>query len=66
MIHEEEHIIFIIELGRLIEDYHNCNDEKTRDIIYKDIMLLSDVINPKYDYVNHKAKYQNTCKVQQV
>ncbi|MED1201918.1 hypothetical protein [Heyndrickxia acidicola] len=65
MIHEEEHIIFIIELGRLIEDYHNCKDEKTKDIIYKDIMLLSDVINPKYDYISDKNKF-DTFKMHHV
>jgi hypothetical protein len=45
MIHEEEKLIFIRELGRLIEDYQRCNDMQFKEQIYEDIMQLIEVIN---------------------
>ena len=45
MINEEEKLIFIKELGRLIEDYQNCYDNDFQEQIYEDIMHLISVIN---------------------
>ena len=45
MINEEEKLIFIKELRRLIEDYQNCYDNDFQEQIYEDIMHLISVIN---------------------
>lgn len=45
MINEEEKLIFIKELGRLIEDYQKCIDNDFQEQIYEDIMHLISVIN---------------------
>jgi hypothetical protein len=45
MIHEEEKLIFIRELGRLIEDYQRCSDMQFKEQIYEDIMQLIEVIH---------------------
>lgn len=45
MINEEEKLIFIKELGRLIEDYQKCYDNDFQEQIYEDIMHLISVIH---------------------
>ncbi|WP_162990090.1 hypothetical protein [Mesobacillus foraminis] len=45
MIYEDEKLIFIKELGRLIEDYQKCEDQKYKELIYDDIMQLIEIIN---------------------
>lgn len=45
MINEEEKLIFLKELGRLIEDYKRCCDDEYQEQIYEDIMHLINVIN---------------------
>lgn len=45
MINAEEKLIFIKELGRLIEDYQKCYDDEYQEQIYEDIMHLISVIN---------------------
>jgi hypothetical protein len=45
MIAVEENLIFIKELGRLFDEYSQCEDEKLKDEIYKDIQLLGEAIN---------------------
>lgn len=44
MVAGEEHLIFIKELGRLFNDYSECNDDKLKQEIYKDIQLLGKAI----------------------
>ncbi|WP_018660227.1 hypothetical protein [Heyndrickxia acidiproducens] len=41
----EEHVIFIIELGRLLEDYRKCRDERIKLCIYEDILLIGRAIH---------------------
>jgi hypothetical protein len=45
MINDEERLIFLRELGRLIEDYNKCCDDHYQEQIYEDIMHLISVIN---------------------
>lgn len=45
MIAAEEHLLFIKELGRLFDEYANCEDNELRNEIYKDIQLIGKVIN---------------------
>ncbi|WP_226085107.1 MULTISPECIES: hypothetical protein [Mesobacillus] len=45
MINEEEKLIFLKELGRLIDDYKRCCDDEYQERIYEDIMHLINVIN---------------------
>ncbi|CAM4023606.1 hypothetical protein QNH36_13935 [Mesobacillus sp. AQ2] len=45
MINEEEKLIFLKELGRLIDDYKRCCDDEYQEQIYEDIMQLINVIN---------------------
>lgn len=40
-----EHLLFIKELGRLIEDYVNCFDSNIKKEIFKDIKLLGKAID---------------------
>ncbi|MDQ0242620.1 hypothetical protein J2S09_000156 [Bacillus fengqiuensis] len=40
----DETLLFIKELGRLMDDYEKCDDREAKDEIYKDILLLSDAI----------------------
>ncbi|SFB24211.1 MULTISPECIES: hypothetical protein [unclassified Bacillus (in: firmicutes)] len=40
-----EHLLFIKELGRLIEDYVNCFDSRVKSEIFKDIKLLGKAID---------------------
>ncbi|MGE8206664.1 hypothetical protein ACQKP0_19325 [Heyndrickxia sp. NPDC080065] len=49
MIQEEEHLLFIKELGRLLQDFNHCDDEEIKKEILIDITLLSNVINPDYE-----------------
>ncbi|WP_423406901.1 hypothetical protein AABM38_13480 [Heyndrickxia sp. MSNUG] len=44
MVAIEEHLIFIKELGRLFDDYSQCEDEKLKIEIYKDIQLIGEAI----------------------
>ncbi|MBU8754155.1 hypothetical protein [Priestia megaterium] len=50
MINEQETLLFIKELGRLLKDYQNCSNTSVKSEIYKDIVLLSNVI--QLDHVN--------------
>ncbi|MEH7469521.1 hypothetical protein V7195_23640, partial [Priestia megaterium] len=50
MINEQETLLFIKELGRLLKDYQNCSNASVKSEIYKDIVLLSNVI--QLDHVN--------------
>lgn len=45
MLHEEEYLLLIQELGRLYEDYHKCDKEDIKQAIYSDILLLSEAID---------------------
>jgi hypothetical protein len=45
MINDEEKLIFLKELGRLIDDYKKCCDDEYQEQIYEDIMHLISVIN---------------------
>ncbi|NHM31581.1 hypothetical protein [Neobacillus terrae] len=40
-----ENLMFIRELGRLMSDYRNCNDNDIKRAIYKDIELLGKALN---------------------
>jgi hypothetical protein len=44
IIKNEEMLIFINELGLLIEEYKRCRNEEIKELIYDDILLLSEVI----------------------
>jgi len=44
MVAVEEHLIFIKELGRLFDEYSQCEDEKLKNEIYKDIQLIGEAI----------------------
>ncbi|KKB38824.1 hypothetical protein [Bacillus thermotolerans] len=44
MIHESELTIFIKELGKLIDEYYKCSEERIKQEIHQDIQLLSSVI----------------------
>ena len=50
MINEQETLLFIKELGRLLKDYQNCSNASVKSEIYKDIVLLSNII--QLDHVN--------------
>lgn len=45
MLNEEEKLIFLKEIGRLIDDYKRCCDNEYQEQIYEDIMHLINVIN---------------------
>jgi hypothetical protein len=45
MVAVEEHLIFIKELGRLFDEYSQCEDEKLKTEIYKDIQLIGEAIS---------------------
>jgi hypothetical protein len=45
MINNDEYLIFIAELDRLVDDYHKCSDAGMRESIHEDITLLSEVIS---------------------
>lgn len=49
MIREDEHLLFIKELGRLFQDFNHCDNEEVKKEILIDIMLLSNVINPDHE-----------------
>jgi hypothetical protein len=40
-----EHLIFISEYGRLLEEYKSCLDLGIKQEIYKDITLIGKVIS---------------------
>ncbi|MFP7736990.1 hypothetical protein ACLHDF_27355 [Priestia aryabhattai] len=44
MITEQEMLLFIKELGHLLRNYKECNEELLKQEIYKEILLLSAVI----------------------
>ncbi|WLR57056.1 hypothetical protein LC048_09390 [Mesobacillus subterraneus] len=44
MIAVEEHLLFIKELGRLFDEYTQCEDKELKIEIYKDIQLLGEAI----------------------
>ncbi|MFC3883816.1 hypothetical protein ACFOU2_10005 [Bacillus songklensis] len=44
MLYNDEILLFIEELGRLLNDYNKCEEGTIKQEIYKDILLLSDVI----------------------
>lgn len=46
MVKNDERIIFIIELGRLLDEYHKCPYEAVKKSIYEDIVLLRHAIDP--------------------
>jgi hypothetical protein len=43
---EKELLLFIKELGHLLEDHKRCKNKRVKKEIYQDILLLSDVIDP--------------------
>ncbi|MGG1219922.1 hypothetical protein ABE236_20985 [Priestia endophytica] len=43
---EKELLLFIKELGHLLEDHKRCENKRVKKEIYQDILLLSDVIDP--------------------
>jgi hypothetical protein len=46
MVKDLEILMFIKELGRLLEDYKKCTDETVKAMIQDDIMFLTKIINP--------------------
>ncbi len=57
MINEQETLLFIKELGRLLKDYQNCSNTSVKSEIYKDIVLLSNVI--QLDHVERFLRLEN-------
>ncbi|MEK4029107.1 MULTISPECIES: hypothetical protein [Bacillaceae] len=45
MLSDSELVIFIKELGKLIDEYYDCPKEAIRKEIHQDILLLCSVIN---------------------
>ncbi|MBT2639606.1 MULTISPECIES: hypothetical protein [unclassified Bacillus (in: firmicutes)] len=45
MVAVEEHLLFIKELGRLFDEYAQCENKELKNEIYKDIQLLGEAIN---------------------
>ncbi|SFC35873.1 hypothetical protein SAMN05443252_10339 [Bacillus sp. OV322] len=39
------HLLFIKELGRLLNEFNNCDDDQVKNIIYQDIFLLRDALH---------------------
>ncbi|MFP3844917.1 hypothetical protein [Priestia filamentosa] len=52
IIREKELLLFIKELGLLLEDYKKCKDKAVQKEIQQDILLLSKVIDPNKEW-NH-------------
>ncbi|MDT9755765.1 hypothetical protein RP319_06170 [Heyndrickxia coagulans] len=46
MVKNDERFFFIIELGRLLDEYHKCPYEAVKKSIYEDIVLLRHAIGP--------------------
>lgn len=46
MVKNDERFFFIIELGRLLDEYHKCPYEAVKKSIYEDIVLLRHAIDP--------------------
>ena len=46
MIKDLEILMFIKELGRLLEDYKRCTDETIKTMIHDDILFLTKIIHP--------------------
>ncbi|MFC3885877.1 hypothetical protein ACFOU2_21330 [Bacillus songklensis] len=44
MLQDDEILLFIQELGRLLNDYNKCEEKAIKQEIYQDILLLSGVI----------------------
>ncbi|MFD2216460.1 hypothetical protein [Metabacillus endolithicus] len=40
MLSKTDQILFIRELGRLQNDFKNCNSDQVREFIHQDILLL--------------------------
>ncbi|GER65710.1 hypothetical protein BpJC4_01810 [Weizmannia acidilactici] len=51
MVKEEETLLFIIDLGRLLDDYRKCPYESVKKSIYEDILLIGCVIHPDHDEI---------------
>ncbi|WP_199484495.1 hypothetical protein [Peribacillus glennii] len=47
MINNDEALIFLEEIGRLINDYYRCEDHEIKNQIFKDIQLLASAISPE-------------------
>ncbi|WP_197280064.1 hypothetical protein [Bacillus sp. FJAT-27251] len=45
MINNDEYLLFIAELDRLVDDYHKCPDSGLKERIQEDITLLAEVIS---------------------
>jgi hypothetical protein len=45
MINNDEYLLFIAELDRLVDDYHKCPDIGLKERIQEDITLLAEVIS---------------------
>ncbi|MCM3092304.1 MULTISPECIES: hypothetical protein [unclassified Cytobacillus] len=45
MIKECEYLSFIKEIGRLVNDYYRCNDERIKQILLADIQLIGQALN---------------------
>ncbi|MDQ0272973.1 hypothetical protein J2S17_004867 [Cytobacillus purgationiresistens] len=44
-INEEEYLIFINEIGRLLDEYKESTNNESKTIIIEEIELLGEVIN---------------------
>lgn len=49
MLSDSELVIFIKELGKLIDEYYDCPKESIRKEIHQDILLLCSVISCEND-----------------
>ncbi|WP_180954430.1 hypothetical protein [Bacillus sp. V5-8f] len=46
MINNDEALIFLDEIGRLIDDYYRCEVREIKEQIFKDIQLLASALSP--------------------
>lgn len=45
MISKAERLLFVRELGRLLNDLKKCNDDQVSECIYQDILLLLNTLS---------------------
>jgi hypothetical protein len=45
VIKESEYLSFIKEIGRLVNDYYRCHDERIKKVLLADIKLIGQALN---------------------